>query len=231
MERLAKVERAVSRNSGKSSMPPSADDLPGRTAPETKPGRGNGKKKQGKQPPRDPNQYQQPAAGTPECASDPRRRRSAQPRLREPPGRAPTGCRSARQQPRIGYLRPLALEPLPHALARRPLAAPVAAGAPSASDLRLTDEAPARMSLLLLGSQRHRHPMRCLPSQRRKLLMRESARALVRSPNMALEANAVRALGAAIIARCPAARALVRQVAWRVALPPAPPLPFSRRHD
>ena len=61
MERLAKVERAVSRNSGKSSMPPSADDLPGRTAPETKPGRGNGKKKQGKQPPRDPNQYR--AAG------------------------------------------------------------------------------------------------------------------------------------------------------------------------
>jgi transposase len=49
-ERLAKVERAVSRNSGNSSMPPSADDLPGRTAPEPKPGRGNGKKKQGKQP-------------------------------------------------------------------------------------------------------------------------------------------------------------------------------------
>ena len=49
-ERLAKVERAVSRNSENSSMPPSADDLPGRTAPEPRPGRGNGKKKQGKQP-------------------------------------------------------------------------------------------------------------------------------------------------------------------------------------
>ncbi|MGH3272449.1 MAG: IS66 family transposase [Trebonia sp.] len=48
-ERLAKVERAVSRNSGNSSMPPSADDLPGKTAPEPKPGR-SGKKRQGKQP-------------------------------------------------------------------------------------------------------------------------------------------------------------------------------------
>lgn len=48
-ERLARVERAVSRNSGNSSMPPSADDLPGRPAPEPKPGR-SGKKKQGKQP-------------------------------------------------------------------------------------------------------------------------------------------------------------------------------------
>jgi hypothetical protein len=49
-ERLAKLERAVSRNSGNSSMPPSADDLPGKTAPEPKPGRGNGKRRQGKQP-------------------------------------------------------------------------------------------------------------------------------------------------------------------------------------
>jgi transposase len=48
-DRLAKLERAVSRNSGNSSMPPSADDLPGKTAPEPKPGRG-GKKRQGKQP-------------------------------------------------------------------------------------------------------------------------------------------------------------------------------------
>ena len=48
-ERLAKLERAMSRNSGNSSMPPSADDLPGKTAPEPKPGRG-GKRRQGKQP-------------------------------------------------------------------------------------------------------------------------------------------------------------------------------------
>jgi hypothetical protein len=49
-ERLAKLERAVSRNSGNSSMPPSADDLPGKTAPEPGPKRGDGKKRQGKQP-------------------------------------------------------------------------------------------------------------------------------------------------------------------------------------
>jgi len=49
-ERLGKLERAVSRNSGNSSMPPSADDLPGRTAPEPKRGRGTGKRRQGKQP-------------------------------------------------------------------------------------------------------------------------------------------------------------------------------------
>ena len=48
-ERLARLERAMSRNSGNSGMPPSADDLPGRKAPEPKPGRGGGKK-QGKQP-------------------------------------------------------------------------------------------------------------------------------------------------------------------------------------
>ena len=45
-----RLERAVSRNSGNSSMPPSADDLPGKTAPRPRPGRGNGKRKQGKQP-------------------------------------------------------------------------------------------------------------------------------------------------------------------------------------
>jgi transposase len=49
-ERLATLERAVSRNSGNSGMPPSADDLPGKTPPAERPKRGNGKKKQGKQP-------------------------------------------------------------------------------------------------------------------------------------------------------------------------------------
>lgn len=51
LERVAKLERQVSRNSGNSGMPPSADDLPGRTAPDPKPERERGgKKKQGKQP-------------------------------------------------------------------------------------------------------------------------------------------------------------------------------------
>ena len=49
-ERLARLERAVSRNSGNSGMPPSADDLPGKTPPVPGPKRGGGKKKQGKQP-------------------------------------------------------------------------------------------------------------------------------------------------------------------------------------
>jgi hypothetical protein len=49
-ERLARLERAVSRNSGNSSMPPSADDLPGRTAPGPWQARGGGKKRPGKQP-------------------------------------------------------------------------------------------------------------------------------------------------------------------------------------
>jgi transposase len=48
-ERLEKLERQVSRNSGNSGMPPSADDLPGKVAPEPKPGRGDGKRRQGKQ--------------------------------------------------------------------------------------------------------------------------------------------------------------------------------------
>ena len=48
-ERLAELERLVSRNSGNSGMPPSADDLPGKVAPEPKPKRGDGKKRQGKQ--------------------------------------------------------------------------------------------------------------------------------------------------------------------------------------
>jgi transposase len=51
LERVAKLERQVSRNSGNSGMPPSADDLPGRTAPDPKPRRERGgKKRQGKQP-------------------------------------------------------------------------------------------------------------------------------------------------------------------------------------
>ena len=49
-ERLARLERAVSRNSGNSGMPPSADDLPGKTPPAPKPKRGTGKRRQGKQP-------------------------------------------------------------------------------------------------------------------------------------------------------------------------------------
>ena len=49
LARVAKLERQVSRNSGNSGMSPSSDDIPGRTPPASKPGRG-GKKKQGKQP-------------------------------------------------------------------------------------------------------------------------------------------------------------------------------------
>ena len=47
-DRLARLERLVSRNSGNSGMPPSADDLPGKVPPAPKPGRG-GQKRQGKQ--------------------------------------------------------------------------------------------------------------------------------------------------------------------------------------
>lgn len=47
-ERLAKIERSLSRNSGNSGMPPSADGLPGRQAPAPKPKR-NGKRKPGQQ--------------------------------------------------------------------------------------------------------------------------------------------------------------------------------------
>jgi len=49
-ERLARLERAVSRNSGNSSMPPSADDLPGRTPPPQHRRREGGKRRQGGQP-------------------------------------------------------------------------------------------------------------------------------------------------------------------------------------
>jgi len=47
--RVERLERLASRNSGHSSMPPSADDLPGRTPPRRKPPAG-GKRKPGKQP-------------------------------------------------------------------------------------------------------------------------------------------------------------------------------------
>ena len=48
--RVERLERLASRNSGNSSMPPSADDLPGRTAPRREQPRGRGKRKPGKQP-------------------------------------------------------------------------------------------------------------------------------------------------------------------------------------
>jgi transposase len=49
--RVAELERRLSRNSGNSSMPPSTDDLPGKTPPMDKPGRGGRpKRKRGKQP-------------------------------------------------------------------------------------------------------------------------------------------------------------------------------------
>jgi len=49
--RLARLERAASRNSGNSSLPPSVDDQPGRTPPPGKPQRGGrGKRNPGKQP-------------------------------------------------------------------------------------------------------------------------------------------------------------------------------------
>ena len=48
--RVERLERLASRNSGNSSMPPSADDLPGRTPPGREQSRGRGKRKPGKQP-------------------------------------------------------------------------------------------------------------------------------------------------------------------------------------
>jgi transposase len=47
-ERMARLERAASRNSGNSSMPPSADDLPGRTPPP--PRSRKARRRPGKQP-------------------------------------------------------------------------------------------------------------------------------------------------------------------------------------
>ncbi len=49
-ERVARLERLISRNSGNSSMPPGSDDLPGKKPPERKPRRGGGQRKPGKQP-------------------------------------------------------------------------------------------------------------------------------------------------------------------------------------
>ena len=48
-ERVARLERLISRNSGNSSMPPSTDDLPGKKPPERNARRGGGRKP-GKQP-------------------------------------------------------------------------------------------------------------------------------------------------------------------------------------
>jgi transposase len=47
---VAELQRRLGRNSGNSSMAPSADDLPGRTPPSAKPKRGKGRRKPGKQP-------------------------------------------------------------------------------------------------------------------------------------------------------------------------------------
>ena len=48
--KVERLERLVSRNSGNSGMPPSADDLPGRKPPGARPGRGTPKRKPGGQP-------------------------------------------------------------------------------------------------------------------------------------------------------------------------------------
>jgi transposase len=48
--RLARLEHLLSRNSGNSSMPPSRDDDPGRSAPKPKRSGGGGKRPRGKQP-------------------------------------------------------------------------------------------------------------------------------------------------------------------------------------
>src|SRR5260370_4125359 len=47
---VAELRRRLGRNSGNSSMAPSADDLPRRTPPPAKPGRGNGGRKPGGEP-------------------------------------------------------------------------------------------------------------------------------------------------------------------------------------
>jgi transposase len=49
VERVAVLERMVGRNSGNSSMPPSSDDLPGRSKPQPRPVKVSGRKR-GKQP-------------------------------------------------------------------------------------------------------------------------------------------------------------------------------------
>ena len=48
-EKIARLERLISRNSGNSSMPPSTDDQPGRKPPERRPRRDGGRRP-GKQP-------------------------------------------------------------------------------------------------------------------------------------------------------------------------------------
>jgi transposase len=48
--RVERLERLASRNSGNSSMPPSADDLPGHAPPPARPQRGGGGRRPGKQP-------------------------------------------------------------------------------------------------------------------------------------------------------------------------------------
>src|SRR5260370_23293583 len=47
---VAELRRRLGRNSGNSSMAPSADDLPGRTPPPAKPKRDKGGRRPGKQP-------------------------------------------------------------------------------------------------------------------------------------------------------------------------------------
>jgi len=49
-EKIARLERLISRNSGNSSMPPSTDDLPGKKPPERRTRQGGMKRKPGKQP-------------------------------------------------------------------------------------------------------------------------------------------------------------------------------------
>ncbi|MEO3861499.1 transposase [Acrocarpospora sp. B8E8] len=49
-ERVVKLERLVSRNSGNSGMPPSADDLPGRKKPKDRTAGSTGRRRPGKQP-------------------------------------------------------------------------------------------------------------------------------------------------------------------------------------
>ncbi|MBF8189790.1 hypothetical protein ITP53_29480, partial [Nonomuraea sp. K274] len=49
-ERVARLERLLSRNSGNSGMPPSADDLPGRKRPKDRTAGNTGRRRPGKQP-------------------------------------------------------------------------------------------------------------------------------------------------------------------------------------
>ena len=48
-ERVARLERLISRNSGNSGMPSSGDDLPGKPQPKAKPAKGGAKRRPGKQ--------------------------------------------------------------------------------------------------------------------------------------------------------------------------------------